>query len=109
MLENGVRLSLNLYQTMGSSASARIVFVYLIQSQSVTDFVNESRNSPDTAVNGLSQYKCKELYLETIPPKIGSVNRDMQASIINLVMELSHRLRLRCHISQSLLYLIRIS
>ena len=78
---NGVRLSLNLYQTMGSPASARIVFVYLIQSQSVTDFVNGSRNSHDTAVNGLSQYKCKELYLEMIPRKIGStINRDRQAT-----------------------------
>ena len=41
---NGVRLSLNLYQTMASPASARIVFVYLIQSQSVTHIVNGSRN-----------------------------------------------------------------
>ena len=56
---NGVRLSLNLYQTMGSPASARIVFVYLIQSQSVTHIVNGSRNSHDTAVNVLSQYKSR--------------------------------------------------
>ena len=66
---------------MASPDSARIVFVYLIQSQSVTHIVNGSRNSHDTAVNVLSQYKYKELYLEMIPRKIGStVNRDMQAT-----------------------------
>lgn len=66
---------------MGSPASGRIVFVHLIQSQSVTDFVNGSHKSHDIAVNGLSQCKCKELYLEMIPLKIGStVNSAMQST-----------------------------
>lgn len=82
VLKNGVRLSLNLYHTMGSPASARIVFVYLIQSQSVTGFVNGSRKSHSTTINGLSLYKCKELYLEMIPSKNGStVNSDMQSTV----------------------------
>ena len=67
---------------MGSPASARIVFVYLIQSQSVTGFVNGSRKSHSTTINGLSLYKCKELYLEMIPSKNGStVNSDMQSTV----------------------------
>ncbi|KAL6337620.1 hypothetical protein AAG906_037213 [Vitis piasezkii] len=82
VLKNGVRLSLNLYHTMGSPASARIVFVYLIQSQSVTGFVNGSRKSHSTTINGLSLYKCKELYLEMIPSKNGlTVNSDMQSTV----------------------------
>lgn len=67
---------------MGSPATARIVFVYLIQSQSTSSFLNGSHQSLNTTVNCLSLYKCKELYLEMIPSKNEqTVNIDMQSKV----------------------------
>ncbi|TKY62736.1 nucleoside-triphosphatase protein [Spatholobus suberectus] len=71
VLKNGVRLSSNLYYTMGCPPLGASVFVHPIQKQFLSSLANGSNEQLSTENNCLSIYNCKELYLQLVPSKNG--------------------------------------
>ncbi|XP_020219674.1 calmodulin-interacting protein 111 [Cajanus cajan] len=71
VLKNGVRLSSNLYYTMGCPPLGTSVFVHPIRKQFLSSFANGSNEQHSTENNCLSIYNCKELYLQLVPSKNG--------------------------------------
>ncbi|XP_021643654.2 calmodulin-interacting protein 111 isoform X1 [Hevea brasiliensis] len=68
-LKDGVRLSSNLYCTMGCPESGRFVFIYPIQSQFLTGLGNGDNDVHDRKVDSLKVHNCNELHLELVPTK----------------------------------------
>lgn len=71
VLKNGVRLSSNLYDTMGCPPLGTSVFVHPIRKQFLSSIANGSNEKHSTENNFLSIYNCKELYLQLVPSKDG--------------------------------------
>ncbi|XP_008786500.1 calmodulin-interacting protein 111 [Phoenix dactylifera] len=67
VLKNGVRLSWGLSCTMGFPATGRAVFVCPIENMS--NNLNRTDNTPQ-----LYLCKCKDLYLDLVPPKPGHIS-----------------------------------
>ncbi|KAF2305005.1 hypothetical protein GH714_000994 [Hevea brasiliensis] len=68
-LRDEVRLSSNLYYTMGCPDSGRFVFIYPIQSQFLTGLANGDNDVHDRKVDSLKVHNCHELHLELVPIK----------------------------------------
>lgn len=82
---DGVRLSSNLYYTMGCPDSGRIVFIYPIRNQFLTGLANGHSIVQDRKVDGLTVHNCDELHLELVPiKKRAKLNSDV-ISIMNTV------------------------
>ncbi|KAL2320617.1 hypothetical protein Fmac_029586 [Flemingia macrophylla] len=71
VLKNGVRLSSNLYYTMGCPPLGTSVFVHPIRKQLLSSHSNGSNEPNSTQSNCLFIYNCKELYLQLVPSKNG--------------------------------------
>ncbi|CAK7340295.1 unnamed protein product [Dovyalis caffra] len=63
----GVQLSSNLAYTMGCPALGRVIFVYTIRNQLLTDIVNGNDKPLGAKADNLSLHNCNELYLEPVP------------------------------------------
>ncbi|XP_021807884.1 calmodulin-interacting protein 111 isoform X2 [Prunus avium] len=66
VINNGVRLSSNLSNTMGCPPSGRVIFIHSVQNQAQAGLVCDTRKARSTKVNCLSVYGCKELVLEVL-------------------------------------------
>ncbi|ESW34045.1 hypothetical protein PHAVU_001G119600 [Phaseolus vulgaris] len=71
VLKNGVRLSSNLYYTMGCPPMGTSVFVCALQKQLLPTPASESNEHHYMENNRLPINNCKELYLQLVPSKKG--------------------------------------
>ncbi|WCJ34914.1 Cam interacting protein 111 [Euphorbia peplus] len=78
--KDGVRLSSNLSNTMGCPASGSVVFVYPVQNQQLSGFVNGNGKLHNKKFDSLTFHNCGELYLELVPFKeSASLNNDLSS------------------------------
>ncbi|XP_027350489.1 calmodulin-interacting protein 111 isoform X2 [Abrus precatorius] len=69
VLKNGVRLSSNLFYTMGCPSLGTTVFIHQLQKQYFSSLINESNELYSTENKCSTIYNCKELYLQLVPSK----------------------------------------
>ncbi|CAJ1916124.1 unnamed protein product [Sphenostylis stenocarpa] len=71
VLKNGVRLSSNLYDTMGCPPFGTSVFVHALQKQLLPPLASGINQQDSTENNCLPINNCKELYLQLVPSENG--------------------------------------